>query len=434
MLAGTLFFLSLVLAVSVIYAMNLMREGGRNRLENRVSVPLSPPPEEGPKLSQRDLAALLGSRELELERGSFFVIPGERELLVKTTLEPDLQAAASSWVNGSGALMTALVVMEPRTGRILAMAGSQDAEQRNTALLSVFPAASLFKIVTAAAALESGGLSADSALSYDGGKHTLYKNNVQKDTAQGNHSVTFKESFADSINSVFGKLGAHTLGADNLYDYANRFGFNRPIAFDLPLGTSVYPGDPLSDDTFRLAELASGYNRETLLSPVHGALLASMAINGGLIFEPFVVSEVFDRQNHIWYRGQTEAGSRVLSPEAASELAVMMQTTITSGTGRKKFYDSSSHPVLSQLTIGGKSGSINDVDGNRVDWFVAYGQPKDEKSQAGALALAAVVVHSGYTNVVSQDLVRKAFLLYYDQRFSTENPALVVAGRKPGRN
>jgi cell division protein FtsI/penicillin-binding protein 2 len=133
------------------------------------------------------------------------------------------------------------VVLNPFDGQVLALASyRQDGQESNSALADSFPAASLFKILTAAAAVEKGSYQADSEVLYDGGKHTIYKGNVIKKPDVGNHKTTLKDGFAESINTVFGKLEAFTLGPEPLADFAQRFHFNQPIDFEMPVAVSQF--------------------------------------------------------------------------------------------------------------------------------------------------------------------------------------------------
>jgi hypothetical protein len=81
--------------------------------------------------------------------------------------------------------------------------------------------------------------------------------------------------------------------------------------------------------------------------------------------------------------------------------------------------------------LGGKSGTINDENGAKVDWFIAFASPISEnESQMGQLALAAVVVHDGRTKVVSQELVRKALLAYYQPKFNSFGRNKILTSQK----
>jgi membrane peptidoglycan carboxypeptidase len=266
--------------------------------------------------------------------------------------------------------------------------------------------------------MELADYNAMTSIAYDGSDHTLYKANLTKGPDQGAHSSTLRESFAKSINSVFGKLGAFSLGPTQLEEMASSFGFNESLDFELPLASSYFELGDQPDDAFRLAELASGFNKDTRLSPVHGALIASMALNGGDLYEPTIISQVRDLDDQVVYRSSPKVLSHAMSLQTAEELSLLMQAAVTEGTGRKHFSDSKTNPILAQLILGGKSGTINDETGAKVDWFVAFASPIDDENDQNSLALAAVVVHDGKTNLVSQELIRKALLAYYSPQLA----------------
>ncbi|MDR2140310.1 MAG: hypothetical protein LBR11_00685 [Deltaproteobacteria bacterium] len=367
-------------------------------------------------LTKRDLAARLSPAALGRGDPRFLEFQGEagQPLFVETTLDPQLQTQAFQWLRQTRAQEAALVILNPVDGQVLALAGWGRAEEgAELALSEPLPAASLFKIVTAAAAVEAAEYQAETPVAYDGGKHTLYKGNVIKRPDQGRWRTTLKEGFAESNNTVFGKLGAFDLGAAELTDYAHRFYFNQPLDFEMPVALSRFQLDE-GEDLFHLAELASGFNRLTKATPLHGALLASIALNDGLLQEPTLVREVFDRDNNIYYQSQPKTLGQVIDRATAEELRRLMEAAVALGTGRRKFADAEEHPLLSGLVIGGKSGTINDELGRRVEWFVAYSYwPEPGSDPVWPLALAAVVVNEGRPTLDSQGLIRRALIAYY---------------------
>ena len=469
-LGGLLVMLSAFLAGSVIYAVQLASDRLVSEAPaNRQVIALTPPPPAAPVLDKNLLAELMGPRELPAENAGYLELKDSRgrSLFATTTLDEALQAKALQWISQSGAIRAALVVIDPMTGKVLALAGT-DVGGRNSALSGTYPAASVFKMITAAAAVEKVGLSGESVVLYDGSKHTLYKANVRKGVDKGNHKATLRKSFAESVNSVFGKLGAHEIGGEGLAAAADRFGFNRKLGFEMPLEASTFDlgtkgsadpsipagdagegadsaqGEALSeaglpagdaasedksDEIFHLAELASGFNRVTKISPVHGALMAAAAINGGILYEPTVIREVFSKQNEVLYQSVPAPVGVVFGEEVGNELRGMMTAAVYEGTGRKQFSDAMDHRILSKLDLGGKSGSINDDTGARVDWFVAFAKPSE--SGVPPLALAAVVVHQGNTRVSSQELIRRSLLTYYGGKFSAGDVA--KTGGKPAK-
>ena len=271
-----------------------------------------------PKELEKDqLAKIIGSHAFQPDEIHSFRIEDENgnALYVRTTMDPALQSWAVKFMPKVKALSAALVVMNPKNGDVLAMASYlADGQPVNLALRSSFPAASLFKLVTAAGAMEKKNMASDSKVSYDGGKHTLYKKNVESGIKEGEHQVTLKEGFADSINSVFGKIGAFSLGPKGLESFAKKFYFNQPISFEMPVQKSQFDVQE-DEDPYRLAELASGFNRTTKVSPLHGAMLASAMVNDGKLMEPAIVREIFDQDNRIYYERQGPVSlGQVVSP------------------------------------------------------------------------------------------------------------------------
>jgi len=366
-------------------------------------------------LTKENLARLIGPRSFNPEEMHVFEIRNEagEVLFVNTTLDPKLQKWAMKTISRARANSVALVVLDPVRGDVLAMASyTADKIPTNLVLQSSFPAASLFKIVTAAAVVENTNLNAGSILAYDGRKYTLYRKQLMTNVQSGRNRVTLRESFAKSINVVFGKLGAFILGPEALDDFARRFYFNKPIRFEMPVEPSRF--NPPDSDYFHLAEIASGFNRTTMLSPLHGALIVAAIVNDGLMVEPTVVREVFDQDNNIYYRHQPAAMGQVISAKAAGELKSMMCATVARGTGRPFFRNMRFHPVLSKLEIGGKSGSINDSLGRKVDWFISFALKKGSNEK---IVLAALVVHNrDKVGVRAQAIVRDSIIYYFGQR------------------
>ena len=132
---------------------------------------------------------------------------------------------------------------------------------------------------------------------------------------------------------------------------------------------------------------------------------------------------------------ETGAIRDMVSQATAKELARMMRAAVEDGTGRRTFHNAKEDPILSRLIIGGKSGTINNDAGQRVDWFVAWAKPRAGTGCQDMLAVSAVVVHSGQTTTTSQRLVRNALVAYYKDRLLGRRGAEraeITAPRKRG--
>jgi cell division protein FtsI/penicillin-binding protein 2 len=306
--------------------------------------------------------------------------------------------------------------MNPADGRVLAMVGFDKFDfQKNPCVDNTYPAASIFKIITAAAAIEKANLKADSMLRFNGRKHTLYKSQLTEKETKYTNYISFKEAFAKSINPVFGKLGALYLGKEELKSYAMAFGFNRIINFETFLIPSL---TVFSDEPYQLAELASGFNKKTKITPVHGALIASTIVNQGKLIEPTIVNRIVDGKGTELYTGQSAILGHAFNVETSSILNELMKTTIKSGTARREFRKYRKDKVISRLEIGGKTGSINNRTNDvKYDWFVGYAK---EKEGDGKIVVSVLVAHEKYIGVRAAQYALMAFKKYFRNQFDNK--------------
>jgi cell division protein FtsI/penicillin-binding protein 2 len=366
-------------------------------------------------IAKPDVQRLIaGKNLLNLADGQVEIRRGNTCFTVQTTLDPVLQQFLFQRLDRRNSRYIGIVVMDPADGRVLAMAGYDKANaDGNPCLDSRFPAASIFKIITAAAAVETHDLEPDSILNFRGGMHTLYKSQIDTKSAKRANHVTLKDSFARSINPVFGKLGALQIGSDVLGTYAEAFGFNREIDFELPIRPSRLE---LSDRKFEVAEIASGFNRTTRISPLHGAIIAAAILNRGRRIEPTVVDWIVNDNGQTVYQTRAEYGDQVIEPETADVLRELMQATVKSGTAHKEFQKHHGDKVLSRLEIGGKTGSMGDGSaGTHYDWFVGYAREPHGKQQ---LVFAVVVAHEDYIGTRAAAYAAMAIKEYFRGHFA----------------
>lgn len=349
---------------------------------------LRPPPRPFSKVELQTLTA--GTGFLNLAEEELEIRQGNRCFTLRTTLDPHLQQVLAGHLDRRHARSIAVVAIDPADGRVLAMAGhDRQRPDVNPCLESRFPAASVFKIVTAAAAVETARLQPGTLIPYSGGKYTLYKSQIAPNASRRDQQITLRDSFAQSVNPVFGKLGANLLGRERIEGYAEAFGFNRDIEFELPLRPSIVELNRA--DRYELAEVASGFNRTTRISALHGALIAAAIVNRGRWVEPTIVDWVIGPEGRVLYQGRAVTRERIVDPSTARTLRELMRETVQSGTAHREFQKHSGDRVLAGLEIGGKTGSIGDGAGEaRYDWFVGYAvDPRSGEK----LAVAAVVAH-----------------------------------------
>jgi len=379
--------------------------GGPNALNH--NEPLQP--------SKNELRSLLDATRFTnlKEKGFDFILDGKK-LRIETSLDMSLQRFLQEQLNPATSRYIGIVVMDPATGKILSMAGyDKDAPDSNPCIDSKFPAASIFKIITAAAAIEKLNVDPASEFTYNGRKHTLYKSQLREKTNKYTNRITLMDSFAQSVNPVFGKLGANYLGGTILAEYAEAFGFNHPIEFEIPVVASTAY---FSDEPYQWAEIASGFNRKTTMSPLHGAILTAAIINQGKLMEPSIVDQITDEDGKVIYRSHPQSVNQAISPQASEMMNSLMEATITSGTAQKIFRGHRRDRVLSRLHMGGKTGSIDNKIGDaRFDWFVGYAE---EKGGDQKIVISAVVAHEKYIGIRSAEYARKAIKHYFKDYFT----------------
>ena len=305
------------------------------------------------------------------------------------TINWDLQQFISETAIRYKLYYGAIVVMDTRTGDILAMYGRKSTGQDCSICLDTNHAASIFKLVTVVAAMDQGGYTSGSVFSYTGNAHTLYKKQLIDRKDRWTADITLADAFAHSNNVVFAKLGTLHLGETPIYLTAMKMGFwKSPLKeVECTPSTIFFP-----QNEYNLAELACGFNRQTKISPVHAAQMVSAAVNNGNMITPRLV------------RSEDVEHTQVMSEEAAHHLTYMMERTVRCGTVAKAFRHIGSDRVLRDLTIGGKSGSIDgDEPQGRRNWFVGYAQ---SRTNGEAITIGCLLIRDRYFWIEADTLAR----------------------------
>lgn len=343
----------------------------------------------------QNLGELLGGRDR----------PGNA---VELTIDPRAQAAAIAALDGRTG---AVVAVDPTNGAVLAsvsnpsfdpeplsshdrreIAAAWDALRDDPAQplidrtrQELYPPGSTFKLITAAAALELG-LQPDTRFPdervFDVPQTSADIGNLGGGFCGDGIEVTLTEAFAASCNTVFARLGVE-LGAEALVDQAERFGFGRPVPFELDVVASRIP--PASQlDVPATAQSALG-QRDVRATPLQMALVAASVANGGQLYAPHVLGRVRDPDGlqlagpdiRPWRDGALTGAP--VSARTAQLLREMMITAVESGTGRAARIDG--------VTVGGKTGTAQTGDGPPVAWFVGFAGDR--------VAVAVVLPDSG---------------------------------------
>lgn len=330
---------------------------------------------------------------------------------IETSINPTLQQLA---MNELGSYDGAAIVSDPRSGRILAMVSTpsydpnilatHDTEQANTnyqtlasdpsnpmlsrATSQLFPPGSTFKVVVAAAALESGEYEPDTQIPA-GSAYTLPGTSVQltNATSQGdgsNGNISLQNAIAYSSNTAFAQLGVK-LGGQAIEEQAKRFGFGTPIRIDgtsatgspIESATSKFPAD-VSDDKIALASIGQG---DTLVTPLQNLMVAMAVANGGKLMQPTLVDRVRASDLSVISQSSPRVLADTMSSETASKLTQMMQAVVT---------QDSPNLAVDGVSVAAKTGTAQIGASNEANdaWVIAFAPAQDPK------VAVSVVVHN----------------------------------------
>lgn len=323
---------------------------------------------------------------------------------IQLTIDHGLQQIAYSAL---GTQRGSVVAIRPDTGEVLAMVSrpsfdpnlflgneaiaaregllaDPDEPLANRSTNRTYPPGSVFKVVVAAAGIESGTAGPDTlfpdplALELPGTIEVI--RNYDRQVCAGGDQVNLQTAFRRSCNTVFGALGLQ-LGAETLALQAEAFGFNQDIPFEIPVINSVFPApSEFANDLPALAQSAIG-QRDVRATPLEMALVASAIANDGIAMEPFLVSSVFDVDGEVLSATEPELLQRAVSPSTASIISDLMERVVASGTGTRA--------TVPNVRVAGKTGTAETGVGPPHVWFIGFA-PVEQPTIA-----LAVLVESG---------------------------------------
>jgi hypothetical protein len=322
------------------------------------------------------------------------------------TLEPQLQQEMYEWFARQRVAYGVLVAMEPRSGRVLALVEYADnIDATGMARKATYPAASVFKLVTTAAVLEKGVMSPETVTRFRGEVLELNPFHWTEDPLLDDRQMTLTEALAESCIPVVARIALKWLKPEELYQESVHFGFNEEISFELPVQVSRAP---LPEDTSSLSYTAAGFGNVGL-SPVHGAMIAAMIANRGVMMAPRLIEQVV-RDDEVIYTLQPQEMGQRMDAETAGQLRDMMSHTVLNGTARDAFRLWRRHPVLKKISVSGKTGTLDGADPpGEYSWFIGMASMKNAQ-----IAMAAMVIRQPFDRVVkAYDAAQHALKKYF---------------------
>jgi len=332
-----------------------------------------------------------------------------------TTLDGDGQEAA---YRALGTRKGAVVALDVETGGVRVMASNPSFDPNgldegrtfsrlatdeanaplvNRATQSGYPPGSTMKVVTAAAAIDSGRYRPESIVDGNNGKPISgvpLNNFGQRDWGD----IDLTTALTNSVNTVWAEIGAR-LGGETMGDYMRRFGFYEEPKLDYPseqlLASGVYRGRRLLPMTARsvdVGRVAIGQER-LRVTALQMAMVAQTIANGGERMTPHLVSRVVDRDGRVVDRVEPEEAEQVISGDSARAVARMMRNVVAEGTGTAA--------ALEGVEVAGKTGTAEiDTNGLNQPWFIGF---------TGDFAVAVTVerVPGGQGGVVAAPIAKQ---------------------------
>jgi peptidoglycan glycosyltransferase len=325
----------------------------------------------------------LGAMTLDAEKHKYTAPYGWGNATL--TLEPALQEPLENDLRLGRPQWGATVIFDIKTGAILALAQHSEREPGlpGQGVRPLAKAASVFKIVTAAALLRKG-VSLSEQVCGTGGKTRLKPKLIFDDDDAGPLAgcIKFADVLPYSRNIAMAKLANKFLTPQLLRDEATRFYFDRALPVDFEVTPSQAPIP--TDDEFLFANTAAGFG-DVKLSALHGAVLAAIAGNGGVLVPPHLIASVDGEEAPARFDPV-----RVVDEDTAEALQAMMTATVDHGTAARAFTTTERgyHPFTT-VAVAGKTGSLTDHRGRRgkggldYTWFVGTAPAHDPKIAVG---------------------------------------------------
>lgn len=382
----------------------------------------------GGGLEQAMNAELSGTSDILFYRRLVDLVTGTepRGAALETTIDPRVQQAAAEAL---GDRRGAVVALDPRTGAILAMVshptydpnrlsshqlGSvQDAwvelnEDPGRPLINraiagdLYPPGSVFKLVVAAAALESGRYNPDSVLEAPL-RYTLPGTSTELPNFNGascgeNDEATLFDSVRISCNTSFAWL-ANQLGSETLDAQASAFGFGEELDIPMDVTPSRYPAD--ADDPQTALTGIGQY--DVRVTPLQVAMISAAIANGGEVMQPYLVQTVRDQDLDPIRRTEPESLGNAVSSTTAGQLSEMMVAVVEQGSGQAA--------AVPGVSVAGKTGTAEfGSSGAAHAWFTGFAPAEDPRIAVAVLVESASDDWTGETGGVVAAPIARAVL------------------------
>ncbi|MBX3196663.1 MAG: penicillin-binding protein [Labilithrix sp.] len=327
------------------------------------------------------------------------------------SVDERLQASAARWLRTAAPHEGAIVMSDVKTGRVLAWASLGGGDRVGAAFA---PVASVFKLATVSALLDSGHASGGSIVCYAGGEHSIDASDLREEPRPGDACVPLRTAVGHSINVAVAKLAVRHARPDEVQTKAALLGFDGVVPIDRDVGRSKIT---IPDERLGFARAAAGFwnGRTSAL----GALFAVQTIaNGGARVRLHTGTKSPAR---------VEAG-RAMRAETAAELARMMTITTRSGTAAKVFRKGK-RPSLDGVAVAAKTGTlIGDKPARMYSWFAGFAP-----ANAPEVAVSVVLANDVTWRMKGNEVGREVLADYFRARAEPARRVSSIRGGAQGR-
>lgn len=301
---------------------------------------------------------------------------------VQLTIDSRIQAAAELALSGKKG---AIVVLDPRTGAVLAQASApsynnadvsalmggetsdDEASLFDRATQALYTPGSTFKVITLAAALDSGTATLDSMYKSPSSME-IGNAEVVNNKGEDLGTLSLEMAFAYSSNVAFGQL-ANQLGADRLVSYARAFGYGQQLGQDFSTATSIMP-DPAQMTEWELAwagagqPVGQGHEAGPQSTVMQNAVMVATIANNGLAMNPYVVAQTLSPTGTVVRTTQPRSLGQAISAAAALDVKEAMLEVVDEGSG--------SAASIAGVQVAGKTGTAEATSDQTNTAFVGF--------------------------------------------------------------
>lgn len=310
-------------------------------------------------------------------------------LTIDSTIQFIVEQSLDKVMARTKAKSATVIVMNPRTGEILAMASRptfdpnrfyrySEREWKNQAISIIYEPGSTFKAVVAAAALQEKVVRPDEMF-VDTGHVTVSGRRIQNWSGESYGRISFVDIIKNSINTGFVQVGLR-LGAARLNEYARAFGFGQPTGIELPGEERGLLFDTKNMRDSDIATMAIG--QSVAVTPLQLLTAVSAIANDGVLLKPHIIKEIFNADGTPALVNTPERVRQVISPETAKTLTGLMEKVVSEGGGKRA--------AVKGYHFAGKTGTAQKLNARRGGYaagqyiasFIGFGPVEDPQVAA----------------------------------------------------